>query len=106
MGSITVLVPFGASAPLSITGQTVSIVNDVGATITEVDTGVLATSDTVIPTSKAVKTALAAYLLITGLVFPFYNAAGALDTIPLTVDQKLPFFDSAAVAHNIPMITP
>ena len=48
------------SAPLSVTGQALSIVNDAAATITEVDTGVLADSDTVIPTSKAVKTAISA----------------------------------------------
>ena len=34
--------------------------NDVGATVTEIDTGALANSDTVVPTSKAVTTAIAA----------------------------------------------
>jgi hypothetical protein len=34
--------------------------NDVGATVTEIDTGALANSDTVIPTSKAVTTAIGA----------------------------------------------
>ena len=59
MGSITVLVPFGTVLPLSLTGQTISVVNDVGATVTQVDTGVLANSDTVIPSSAAVVAAIA-----------------------------------------------
>jgi hypothetical protein len=48
------------SAPIGMTGQALSIVNDAAATVTEVDTGVLASSDTKIPTSKAVVTAIAA----------------------------------------------
>ena len=48
---------------------------------------------------------IAKYLLATSLVLPFYTAAGALDTIPLTSEQKLPFFDSAAVAHDVTLTT-
>lgn len=44
------------TSPLSLSGQVLSLVNDAAAAITEVDTGPLASSDTVIPTSKAVKT--------------------------------------------------
>jgi len=47
------------SAPISLSGQALSLVNDAAATITEIDTGALANSDTVIPTSKAVTTAIA-----------------------------------------------
>lgn len=45
-----------APSPLSLSGQSLSLKNDADAKITEVDTGALADSDTVIPTSKAVKT--------------------------------------------------
>jgi len=48
------------SAPISISTQALSLVNDAAATVTEIDTGALANSDTVIPTSKAVTTAIAA----------------------------------------------
>jgi hypothetical protein len=48
------------SAPISLNGQAISIVNDAAGTVTEIDTGALANSDTVIPTSKAVTTAIAA----------------------------------------------
>ena len=47
------------SAPISLSGQALSLVNDAAGTITEIDTGALANSDTVIPTSKAVTTAIA-----------------------------------------------
>jgi len=47
------------SVPISLSGQALSLVNDAAATITEIDTGALANSDTVIPTSKAVTTAIA-----------------------------------------------
>jgi hypothetical protein len=42
------------SAPISVTGQALSLVNDAAAAVTEIDTGALANSDTVVPTSKAV----------------------------------------------------
>jgi len=48
------------TSPLSLSGQVLSLVNDAGAAITEVDTGPLASSDTVVPTSKAVYDAIAA----------------------------------------------
>ncbi len=44
------------TSPLSLSGQAISLKNDAAAAITEVDTGTLADSDTVVPTSKAVKT--------------------------------------------------
>jgi len=48
------------STPLKVVGQLLSVINDATAEITEVDTGVLAASHTVIPTSQAVVTAIAA----------------------------------------------
>jgi hypothetical protein len=36
-----------------------------------------------------------------GTYFPFYKASGALDPIHFTVDNKLPFFNSAGAAKNI-----
>jgi hypothetical protein len=56
-------------------------------------------------TKTEVDTLLAAKLNITSLVFPFYVAAGTLDSIALTADQKLPFFDSTATAKNIALTT-
>jgi hypothetical protein len=43
------------SAPISISTQALSLVNDAAGTITEIDTAALADSDTVIPTSKRAK---------------------------------------------------
>jgi hypothetical protein len=57
--SIASHVPVTVSAPLSVTGQALSLVNDAAATITQIDTGALSNLDTDIPTSKAVTTALA-----------------------------------------------
>jgi hypothetical protein len=48
------------TSPLSLSGQAISLKNDAAAAITEVDTGTLANSDTVVPTSKAVYDAIAA----------------------------------------------
>jgi hypothetical protein len=53
-------VTIDGTSPLSLSGQAISLKNDAAAAITEVDTGALANSDTVIPTSKAVKTAIGA----------------------------------------------
>jgi hypothetical protein len=53
--AVTVSAPIAKDA-----GQALSLVNDAAATVTEIDTGALANSDTVIPTSKAVTTAIAA----------------------------------------------
>jgi hypothetical protein len=44
-------------------------------------------------------------LAITSLVLPFYVEAGTIDTIPLTADSKLPFFDATATAKNIALTT-
>jgi len=43
------------TAPISITGQLIKLVNDAAATITEFDTSALAASDTKIPTNTTVK---------------------------------------------------
>jgi len=50
------------SAPIALSGQAISLVNNAVSpgTITAIDIGVVADSDTVVPTSKAVKTAIAA----------------------------------------------
>jgi hypothetical protein len=95
------------SAPISLNGQAISIVNDAAGTVTEIDTGALANSDTVIPTSKAVTTAIAAagghaavtfgdhvdhMLILTGQVF----------TVPVVDKNKVyagPTADPAAAAE-------
>lgn len=46
------------TAPISLSGQALSIVNDAAGTITQIDTGTLSNLDTDIPTSKAVRTAI------------------------------------------------
>lgn len=48
---------------------------------------------------------LTQYLLVSGLVLPFYIAAGTLDTIPLTADRKIPFFKADGNPSNIPLTT-
>jgi len=48
-------VTIDGTSPLSLSTQALSLKNDADAAITEVDTGTLANSDTVVPTSKAVK---------------------------------------------------
>ncbi len=49
-------VTIDGTSPLSLSGQAISLKNDAAGAITEVDTGALTNSDTVIPTSKAVYT--------------------------------------------------
>jgi hypothetical protein len=49
------------SAPISVTGQVLKLVNNAAGTITEIDTGPLSNLDTVVPTSKAVTTAIAGF---------------------------------------------
>jgi hypothetical protein len=56
------------SAPLSVTGQALSLVNDAAATVTEIDTASVANSDTKIPTSKAVYDALAGKAATTAVI--------------------------------------
>jgi len=53
--------PVTVSPPISLSGQALSLVNNAGspAPVTAIDVGALANSDTVIPTSKAVTTAIA-----------------------------------------------
>lgn len=48
------------TAPISLSGQLVGLMNDTAAAITQIDTGALSNLDTDIPTSKAVATAIAA----------------------------------------------
>ncbi len=52
--------PVTASAPIHATGQALSIVNDKGETVTEIDTGSLSNSEKTIPSSKTVSAAIAA----------------------------------------------
>ena len=51
------------SSPLSITGQAIKLINNAGSPtdVTAIDVGALANSDTVVPTSKAVTTAIAGF---------------------------------------------
>jgi len=63
------------SAPLSVSGQALSLVNYEAATTTEIDTGALANSDTVIPTSKAVTTAIAGFSSSSGYEPLVYGAS-------------------------------
>jgi hypothetical protein len=51
------------SEPINLSGQAISLVNNAASpgTITAIDIGALANSDTVIPTSKAVTTAIAGF---------------------------------------------
>lgn len=53
--------PVTVSAPISLSTQALSLINNAGApaTVTAIDVGTLASSDTVIPTSHAVVTAIA-----------------------------------------------
>jgi hypothetical protein len=76
------------------------MVNDVAAAITEVDTGALANSDTVIPTSKAVTTALAAvsplvWSLVTGATNAVKNNGYLCNTTGGAFELTLPGAPSA-----------
>src|SRR3990170_3342416 len=64
------------SSPIAIQGQSLSLVNNAPSpgTITSIDIGVIADSDTVVPTSKAVYTQLAGKLAVSSLKIPFYNS--------------------------------
>jgi hypothetical protein len=59
-------VTIDGTSPLSLSTQAISLKNDAAAAVTEVDTGALAASDTVVPTSKAVKTVTDTMMLKTG----------------------------------------
>ena len=61
-------VSIATPSPLSLSTQTLSLKNDAAAAITEVDTGALAASDTKIPTSAAVRTAVKGFTEYLGLV--------------------------------------
>jgi hypothetical protein len=93
--------PVTVSAPLAKdAGQALSMVNDVAAAITEVDTGALANSDTVIPTSKAVTTALAAvsplvWSLVTGATNAVKNNGYLCNTTGGAFELTLPGAPSA-----------
>ena len=52
--------PVTASAPIAVTGQALSLVNDKGETVTEIDTGTLSSSEKTVPSSKTVASAIAA----------------------------------------------
>jgi hypothetical protein len=93
------------SAPISLSGQALSLVNDDAGTVTEIDTDTVANDDTKVPTSKAVYTALALKLDAASIVFPFYDSDGNLDTIPLTSASKLPFYNAAGASKDIALTT-
>ena len=63
-------VSIATPSPLTLSTQTLSLKNNAGspAAITAVDTGALADSDTVVPTSKAVRTNVKGFTEYLGLV--------------------------------------
>lgn len=52
--------PVTASAPISVSGQALTLHNDKGTQVTEIDTGSLSSSENTIPSSKSVYVAIAA----------------------------------------------
>ena len=66
------------SAPISLSGQALSLVNDAAVAVTEIDTGALANSDTVLPTSKAVRT----YTTTQGIISFWQVLTGESITVP------------------------
>ncbi len=87
------------SAPLAISVQALSIVNDVAGTITEVDTGALANSDTKVPTSKAVTTAISIFSPISNPVFTGIVTCASLTVTGLS-DGKIPIHTSDAIGFQ------
>ena len=67
-GNLTATAPCALDQTRTVIGgaAVVSLVNDAAAGITEIDTGALANLDTVIPTSKAVTTAIAGKVVVAG----------------------------------------
>lgn len=74
-------VTIDGTSPLSISGQALTLKNDASNAITEVDTGALANSDTVVPTSKAVRDYAA-----TQIELPFLTASLPIFT---NADKKM-----------------
>lgn len=73
------------TSPLSLSTQAISLKNDAAAAITEVDTGTLANSDTVVPTSKAVLTAIGSgYKFVPCASFYAYRTATRISSTPRT----------------------
>ena len=89
-------VALSATLPIVITGSTISIKNDVGSVITEIDTGVVDNSDLKISTSKAIFTALALKSPVSSPTF-----TGLITTQNITVaslsDGYIPYHLSDAV---------
>lgn len=79
------------SAPIILTGQGIELKNNAGspAQVTAIDTGTLANSDTVIPTSKAVVTAIAT---IAALNYPFWQILVG-ETIMVPTRQQYGLFN-------------
>lgn len=73
------------TSPLSLSGQAISLKNDDGNAITSVDTDTLADSDTLIPTSKAVLTAIGSgYKFVPCASFYAYRTATLISSTPRT----------------------
>ena len=95
------------STPISLTGQALSLVNDTLTPVTEIDTGTLANSDTVIPTSKTVTTSLAAKMNLTGSNLAigsdadgdtYFRAAGVLARLAKGAANLKMFMNAGATA--------
>lgn len=84
-------VTIDGTSPLSLSGQAISLQNDAADAITEVDTGTLADSDTLIPTSKAVKTAIAAGGGGGGGVTIYWQVTSA-ETVTIAARTQYPVF--------------
>ena len=79
------------SAPIALSTQALSLVNDVAATVTEIDTGVLGSSDTTIPTSQTVVDAIATHAAVITSVHGLIITAGQTITVEASsvVNQDL-----------------
>ena len=78
------------SAPISLSTQALSLINNAvsPATVTAIDVGALANSDTVIPTSKAVTTAIGSGMVYPGAGIPISTGTAWGTSLDLA-EQKL-----------------
>jgi hypothetical protein len=69
-GNLTATAPCALDQTRTVIGgaAVVSLVNDAAAAVTEIDTGALQNVDTVVPTSKAVTTAIAGKVVVAGQI--------------------------------------
>ncbi|MFA5149151.1 MAG: hypothetical protein WC491_08525 [Candidatus Omnitrophota bacterium] len=97
--SVHAAVTIDGTSPLSLSTQAISLKNNAvsPAAITAVDTGTLADSDTVIPTSKAVKTAIAA-----GGGATFYRKIASGESLSVGAQQQYSIFGRF---HNYGTVT-